>query len=76
MDTPDILIYVHPELPANKRSKVEKEVLARAGVLAADFDHNKHPHALMVVYNPDVIKGQELLAIVQRHDPAASLVGL
>jgi len=76
MDTPDIMIYVHPELSAENRAKVESAVMGCSGVIAADFDHHKHPHALTVVYNPDVIKGAQILAAVQKFDPAASLVGL
>ena len=76
IDTPDILIYVHPELSAERRTKVENEVMGCAGVIAADFDHNKHPHALMVVYNPDATNSKQILAAVRKYDPAASLVGL
>ncbi|CAG0937961.1 hypothetical protein GALLN_00060 [Gallionellaceae bacterium] len=76
MDTPDIMIYVHPELPAEGRAKVEKEVMGCNGVIAADFDHHKHPHALTVVYNPDAISGKQILAAVQKYDPAASMVGM
>lgn len=76
MDTPDIMIYVHPELSAEGRAKVEKEVMGCVGVIAADFNHNKHPHALMVVYNPDATSGEKILAAVKKHDPAASMVGL
>ena len=76
MDTPDILIYVHPELSAESRAKVENEVRGCAGVIAANFDHHKHPHALTVVYNADATSGKQILAAVQRYDPAASMVGL
>jgi hypothetical protein len=76
MDTVDVLIYVHPELPADARSTVEREVLACAGVLSADFDHHKHPHALTVLYNPEAVKDQKILETVRRHDPAATMVGL
>ena len=76
MDTPDIMIYVHPELSAEVRTKVENEVMKCSGVIAADFDHHKHPHALTVVYNAEAIKGAQILAAVQKFDPAASMVGL
>lgn len=76
MDTPDIMIYVHPELSAEGRAKVENDVMACAGVIAADFDHHKHPHALTVVYNPDATSSKQILATVRKYDPAASMVGL
>lgn len=76
MSTPDILIHVHPELSEAGRAKVESAVMGCAGVLAANFDQHKHPHALMVAYNPDEISGKQILALVQKYDSAASMVGL
>ncbi len=76
MSTPDILIHVHPELSAEVRAKVESDVAACTGVITANFDHHKHPHALIVIYNPDVIRSEQILATVRKHDPAATMVGL
>ncbi|MBI3480975.1 MAG: hypothetical protein HY016_11575 [Nitrosomonadales bacterium] len=76
MDTPDILIYVHPELSAEGRSKIENALMGCAGVLAADFDQHTHAHALKVLYNSGVISGKQILAAVRQYDPAASMVGL
>jgi len=76
MSTVDILIYVHPELSREDRIKVEKEVIGCTGVMSASFDKHKHPHALSVMYNPDVIQSKKILEAIKRHDPAATLVGL
>jgi hypothetical protein len=76
MDTPDILIHVHPELPAEKRAEVEDAVMRCPGVIAANFDHHKHPHALTVVYNKDAIKESQILETVRKYDPVATMVGL
>jgi len=76
INTPDILIYVHPELSADDRTKIENDVAKRAGVISAHFDHHKHPHALTVLYKLDAISEQEILASVRKYDPSASLVGL
>ncbi|MCL4471501.1 MAG: hypothetical protein ACYC05_00975 [Sulfuricella sp.] len=76
MDTVDVLIYVHPELPPETRAKTEQEVMACAGVIAADFDHHKHPHALTVLYNPDEVQDKQILEVVRRYDPAATMVGM
>jgi len=76
MDTPDIMIYVHPELSAEDRTKIENDVTKRAGVISAHFDHHKHPHALTVLYNLDAISEQAILASVRKYDPSASMVGL
>lgn len=76
MDTVDVLIYVHPELSPEDRATVAQEVMACAGVIAANFDHHKHPHALTVLYNPSAVKDKQILEVVRRHDPAATLIGL
>lgn len=76
IDTPDIMIYVHPDLSAEDRTKIEKDVRGRAGVIAAHFDQHKQPHALTVLYNLDAINEKEILASVRKYDPAASMVGL
>ncbi|MDO8890402.1 MAG: hypothetical protein Q7V00_00990 [Sulfurimicrobium sp.] len=76
MDTVDVLIHVHPELTSDARAKVEREVMACAGVIAANFDHHKHPHALTVLYNPDAVKDKQILEVVRQHDAAATMIGL
>lgn len=76
METPDIMIYVHPELSAEVRTKIENDMTERAGVISAHFDHHKHPHALTVLYNLDAISEKEILASVRKYDPAASMAGL
>lgn len=76
MDTTDILIHVHPDLSADARAKLEQAVMASNGVIAANFDHHKHPHALTVLYNPDATQSRAILEVVQKIDPAATMVGL
>jgi hypothetical protein len=76
MDTVDVLIHVHPELSQEERVKVEQEVMSCAGVIAANFDKHKSPHALTVLYNPDAVQDKQILEAVRRQDPAASLVGM
>ncbi len=76
MDTPDIIIHVHPDLPADKRAQVEDAVLGCTGVLAANFDHHQKPHALLVVYDSAATNEKQILETVRRFDPAATMVGL
>lgn len=76
MDTPDFLIHVHSELSAEQRAEIENVVMQCAGVIAADFDHHKNPHALMVVYNKDATNEARILEAVRKFDPAAMMVGL
>jgi hypothetical protein len=72
----DVLIHVHPDLSAEMRAKVEQDVQALGGVISACFAKKEHPHAMMVEYDPDAIKGARILEAVKQYDPAASLVGL
>lgn len=76
MDTVDVLIHVHPELSQEARVRVEQEAMTCAGVIAANFDKHKSPHALTVLYNPDVVQDKQILEAVRRQDPAATLVGM
>lgn len=76
MDTVDILIHVHPDLSPETRAKVELEVMACTGVVAANFDHRQQPHALTVLYDPDTVQVKQILEVVRRCDPAATLVGM
>jgi hypothetical protein len=76
MDTPDVLIYVHPEFPAGKRANVEDAVMKCNGVIAANFDHHKQPHALTVVYNKEAVNEDQILKTVRQFDPSATMVGL
>lgn len=76
INTPDILIYVHPELPADDRIKIENDVMGHGGVISAHFDQHNHPHALTVLYNLDAISDKEILSSVRKYDPLASMVGL
>jgi len=76
METVDVLIYVHPELLPEARTKIEHEVSACAGVISACFDQHKHPHALTVLYNPDAVQSKQILEVVRRHDPTSTMVGM
>lgn len=76
MDTVDVLIHVHPDLAPETRAKVEKEMLACTGVMAATFDHRQHPHSMTVLYDPDTVKDRQILEIARRFDPAATMAGL
>lgn len=76
MNTADILIHVHPELDAQARTDLEKALMGHIGVDCAEFEHREHPHSLIVKYDPGAVRGMELLRMVRKVDPAASMVGL
>jgi hypothetical protein len=50
--------------------------MGHIGVDCAEFDHLPHPHLLMVKYDPDAVEGMELLQMVRKLDPVASMVGM
>lgn len=76
MNTADMVIFVHPEFDQDLRMKLEKKLEGCVGVDCAEFEHKPHPHALLVKYDPDAIKGIQILEMVRTVDPDASGVGL
>jgi hypothetical protein len=76
MNTADMLIYIHPELELQKRTELARIVEGRVGVDCAEFNHHSHPHALIVKYDPDAVRGMQILDMVRKTDPVATIVGL
>lgn len=76
MNTADLVIHVHPELDAQARKGLERELAGHIGVDCAEFDHHPHHHSLVVKYDPEAVEGMKLLQIVRKLDPAATMVGL
>ena len=76
MSNADVLIYVHSELSQGDRAKVKQGVEACAGVISADFGKSEHPHALIVEYRSETVQSRQILDIVRRHDPAATMAGM
>ncbi len=76
MNTADLIIHVHPELDAQKRSYLAKTVEGHVGIDCAEFNHHVHPHALIVKYDPDKVQGIQILDMVRQTDPKATIVGL
>ena len=76
MKMTDVLIHIHPDLPAETRAKAEQDILDRDGVVAANFSHQEHPHSMVVEYDPDIIKTAQILEAVKHYDPTATMVGL
>ncbi len=76
MNTADMLVHVHPELGTQARIGLERSLMGHIGIDCAEFEHRPHPHSLLVKDDPETIKGIEILQMVRKLDPAASLVGL
>ena len=76
MNTADMLIHVHPELGMQQRTVLERDLEGHIGIDCAQFSHRPHSHELMVKYDPDALKGLEILQMVRGIDPVATMVGL
>jgi len=76
MNTADMLIHVHPELDEPARKELERNLMGHIGIDCAEFDHNPHPHSLLVKYDPDAVEGMEILQMVRKLDPVAMMVGM
>jgi hypothetical protein len=76
MSTADMMIHLRPELDAQARMGLERNLLGRIGVDCAEFEHRPHPHSILVKYDPDAVEGMEILQMVRKLDPAASMVGM
>lgn len=75
MDIADFVIHVHPELSAERRSKIEDELGACGGVVSVHFGRG-HPHELVVAYDPQTINARQILDAVRKYDEAATMIGL
>ena len=71
----DIVVHLHPELSHDDRQVIEQELRALDGVVSVRFDHEDHPHALIVAYNPDAITSEKVLAEIRKHDSKAVMAG-
>lgn len=76
MHTADMLIHVHPDLNAQARTTLEKNLLSHIGVDCAEFEHKPQPHSILVRYDPETIAGMDILMEVRNVDPVATMVGM
>jgi hypothetical protein len=75
IDIADIVFHLHPESSGDNREKIEKELRDHDGVVSVHFNEEKHPHALIVAYNPDAVNSEALLAEVRKYDKQAVMAG-
>lgn len=76
MNTADMMIHMHSELNVYDKAEISRWLESRIGVDCAAFSHRPNSHALLVKYDPDALKGIEILQAVRRLDPVATMVGL
>lgn len=75
MDIADILIHVHPDLPADARGGLEEGLRNFEGVISVHFNQ-QHDHLLVVAYNPELISSAQVLEHVGERGVEASKIGL
>lgn len=76
MNTADMMIHVHPDLDAPARMDLERNLMGHIGVDCAEFSRRPQFHSLMVKYDPDTVEGMEILQMVRKLDPVATMVGM
>ena len=76
MNIADVVIHTHQELGKFEQSELAKSLEHNVGIDCAAFSHHPHSHSLLVKYDPEALTGKEILDMVRRLDPDASMVGL
>jgi hypothetical protein len=76
MNVVDMMIHVHPEMDMHARTDLEKSLAGRIGVDCAEFTHTPHSHSLLVKYDPEAVNGSEILQMVRKVDPVATIIGM
>lgn len=76
MNVVDMMIHVHPEMDMRARTDLEKTLEGRVGIDCAEFTHLPHSHSLLVKYDPEAVNGSEILQMVRKVDPVATIVGM
>ncbi len=71
----DVMIHIDPETTHSDREALRDALLEQKGVDAAAY-HDEKPHLIMIEYNPDVIKAENLLKVVTSRGIHGELVGL
>ncbi|HEY5634875.1 MAG TPA: hypothetical protein VIT02_14065 [Burkholderiaceae bacterium] len=71
----DVMIHVDESTSHADREALRSELLARDGVMAADY-HDDKPHLILVLYDPDEVSSKQLLEVPAARGLHAQLVGL
>jgi len=67
----DFVVHLHPESSCDDCEKIERDLRNREGVVSVHFTERKHPHAMVVAYNPAVVSSETLLAEIRKCDSKA-----
>ena len=72
----DITVHLHPDSSCDDMDKIEQELRALDGVVSVHFDKEKHPHAMIVAFDPDAVSSDVLLETIRKCDARAVKVGI
>jgi len=71
----DVILHLHEDTSHADREALRDDLLARKGVMSADYHDNK-PHLFLVLYDPDVVSSKDLLEIAAKRGLHALIAGL
>jgi hypothetical protein len=71
----DITVHIDENVDHAVREKIQDEVRALDGVVAA-LSHDERPHLMVVEYNPQAVDSQGILACIKALGVHAELIGL
>lgn len=71
----DVTIHIDEETSNADREILRDKLLARKGVMAADYKNSK-PHLIIVEYDPDIVDSSEFLSIVEKLNFHGELIGM
>lgn len=71
----DVTLHIDEETTPEERESLRDQLLALDGVIAANY-HHKHPHLMIVEYNPDQTTSHRLVETAEQRGYHAELVGL
>ena len=71
----DVTLHIDENVNHEDRERLRDQILIMNGVLSADH-HDKHPHLLVIEYDPEVTNSSNFLEIVRQRGLHAELIGL
>ena len=62
----DVLLHIDENLSPDEQGRMEKALRSQNGVVSVHFQRN-NPHAMMVLYNPDLMHSHDLHQVAEQH---------
>ena len=71
----DVIVHVDETLPIDELKTIEDHIHGMGGVVTA-CNRDDQPHLISVVYNPEKVQSNDILAKVRTEGVHAELIGL